>query len=62
MFLYNTLKRLEKRSIIVNKRNKLDASVKIALSHGSTLMTANFYLIASGKSLIAARVFFNEKC
>lgn len=62
MFVYNTLKRLKKRSIIVNKRNKLDSSVKIALSHGSTLMTANFHLIASGKSLISKRVFFNENC
>lgn len=62
MFLYNTLKRLKKRSIIVNKRNKLDSSVKIALSHGSSLVTANFFLIARGKLLMPARVFLNKKC
>lgn len=61
MFLLNILKQFNKRSLLVNKHNKLDLSVKIALSHGSILMTANFHLIARGKSLIPAWVFLNEK-
>lgn len=32
------------------------------MSHGSTLMTTNFYLISCGISLMTAQVFLNEKC